>query len=39
MYILVEIIHSGFQYISIIEIEKELRKGKYEKKGTFCPGW
>jgi len=44
MYILVEIIHTEFQYISliecksIIEIEKELRKGK-QKKGTFCPGW
>ena len=23
---------------SIIEIEQELRKGKHEKKGTFCPG-
>jgi len=23
---------------SIIEIEKELRKGKHEKKWTFCPG-
>ena len=32
MYILVEIIHTEFQYISLIEIEKELRKEKYEKK-------
>ena len=38
MYILVEIIHTEFQYISLIEIKKELRKGKHEKKGTFCPG-
>ena len=40
MYILVEIIHTEFQYISLIEmqkynwIRKELRKGKQEKKGT-----
>ena len=38
MYILVEIIHTEFQYISlikmksIIEIENELRKGKQEKR-------
>ena len=32
IYILVEIIHTEFQYISLIEIEKELRKEKYEKK-------
>ena len=37
MYILVEIIHTEFQYISLIEIEKELRKGKQEKKGPFVP--
>ena len=41
MYILVEIIHTEFQYISLIEmqkynwIEKELRKGKHKKKGPF----
>ena len=39
MYILVEIIHTEFQYISLIKIEKELRKEKHEKKETFCPGW
>ena len=38
MYILVEIIHTEFQYISLIEIENELRKEKHEKKETFCPG-
>ena len=38
MYILVEIIHTEFQYISLIEIEKELRKEKQEKNATFCPG-
>ena len=38
-----EIIHTEFQYISliecknIIEIEKELRKRKHEKKGPFVP--
>ena len=43
MYILVEILHTEFQYISlikcksIIEIEKQLRKDK-QKKWTFCPG-
>ena len=37
MYILVEIIHTEFQYISLIEIEKELRKEKHEKKVPFVP--
>ena len=37
MYILVEIIHTEFQYISLIEIEKELRKEKHEKKRHFVP--
>ena len=37
MYILVEIIHTEFQCISLIEIEKELRKEKHEKKRPFVP--
>ena len=37
VYILVQIIHTEFQYISLIEIEKELRKVKHEKKGPFVP--
>ena len=43
MYILVEIIHTKFQYISLIEMQKynwnrkRIEKMKTEKK-TFC-GW
>ena len=45
MYILVEIIHTEFQYISLIEMQKynwnrkRIEKKKHEKKETFCPGW
>ena len=45
MYILVEIIHTEFQYISLIEMQKynwnrkKIEKRKTGKKGTFCPGW
>ena len=50
MYILVEILHTEFQYISlieiksIIEIEKQLKKRNRKEcyqpgqKGDFCPG-
>ena len=50
MYILVEILHTEFQYISlieiksIIEIEKQLKKRNRKEcyqpgqKGAFCPG-
>ena len=46
MYILVEIIHTEFQYISLIEMQKynwnrkRIEKRKTErKKKTFCPDW
>ena len=44
MYILVEIIHTEFQYISLIEIQKynwnrkRIEKRRTWKKRTFCPG-
>ena len=43
MYILVEIIHTEFQYISLIEMQKynwnrkRIEKKKQEKKGHFVP--
>jgi len=45
MYILVEILHTEFQYISLIEMQKynwnrkKLRKEKQKKKWTFYPAW
>ena len=43
MYILVEILHAEFQYISLIEMQKynwnrkRIEKRKTEKKGHFVP--
>ena len=45
MYILVEIIHTEFQYISLIEMQKynwnrkRIKKKENRKKWNFCPGW